>query len=101
MNAGPMNPIGIEKYWKLPRNQSGAWCHSRPWRSSSGTQSIERRSTSQGAGACPPPAVPGAFVVTVVVAIRRLLSSLAVAVHDRTQPLHIDQAAEAGGNVAI
>ena len=23
-NAGPMNPIGIVKYWKLPRNHSGA-----------------------------------------------------------------------------
>ena len=23
---GPTNPIGIEKYWKLPRNHSGAWC---------------------------------------------------------------------------
>ncbi len=22
-SAGPMNPIGIEKYWKLPRNHSG------------------------------------------------------------------------------
>ena len=39
-----MKPIGIVKYWKLPRNQSGAWCHSLPWRSVSGTQSIERTS---------------------------------------------------------
>ena len=43
-SAGPTNPIGIEKYWKLPRNQSGAWCQIRPWRSVSGTQSIERAS---------------------------------------------------------
>ena len=50
-SAGPMNPIGIEKYWKLPRNHSGVWCHSRPWRSSSGTQSIERRSISRAGGA--------------------------------------------------
>src|SRR3954447_5677080 len=41
---GPTKPIGIEKYWKLPRNQSGAWCQIRPWRSVSGTQSIERAS---------------------------------------------------------
>ena len=25
-NAGPMKPIGMVKYWKLPRNHSGAWC---------------------------------------------------------------------------
>ena len=41
---GPMNPIGIEKYWKFPRNHSGPWCHMRPWRSVSGTQSMERAS---------------------------------------------------------
>src|ERR1700750_468900 len=43
-SIGPTNPIGIEKYWKLPRNQSGAWCQIRPWRSVSGTQSMERAS---------------------------------------------------------
>ena len=36
-SAGPTNPIGIEKSWKLPRNQSGAWCQTVPWRSFSGT----------------------------------------------------------------
>ena len=41
---GPMNPIGIVKYWKLPRNHSGAWCQIRPWRSVSGTQSMLRAS---------------------------------------------------------
>ena len=41
---GPTNPIGIEKYWKLPRNQSGAWCQILPWRSVSGTQSMLRAS---------------------------------------------------------
>ena len=32
-NAGPMKPIGIVKYWKLPRNHSGAWCQTLPCRS--------------------------------------------------------------------
>ena len=41
---GPMKPMGMEKYWKLPRNHSGAWCQSLPVRSSSGTQSIDRAS---------------------------------------------------------
>src|SRR5215469_1330013 len=41
-NDGPMKPIGMVKYWKLPRNHSGAWCHTLPCRSLYGIQSIER-----------------------------------------------------------
>ena len=41
-NDGPMKPIGMVKYWKLPRNHSGACCQALPCRSLSGTQSIER-----------------------------------------------------------
>jgi hypothetical protein len=48
---GPMNPIGIVKYWKLPRNQSGAWCQTLPCRSLSGIQSMDRTSMPR----MPPP----------------------------------------------
>ena len=40
-SAGPTKPIGIVKYWKLPRNQSIDCSHGRPCRSESGIQSIE------------------------------------------------------------
>src|SRR5258708_5222801 len=50
---GPMKPIGMVKYWKLPRNHSGAWCQTLPCRSLSGIQSIERVSTPW----MPPPCV--------------------------------------------
>ena len=36
-----MKPIGIVKYWKLPRNHSMACCQFLPCRSGSGIQSIE------------------------------------------------------------
>ncbi len=39
--AGPTKPIGMVKYWKLPRNQSMVCCQVLPWRSVSGIQSIE------------------------------------------------------------
>ena len=42
---GPMKPIGMEKYWKLPRNHRGPWCQTFPCRSFSGTQSIDRASS--------------------------------------------------------
>ena len=48
---GPMKPIGIEKYWKLPRNHNGAWCQSLPCRSVSGTQSMDRTSIAPARGA--------------------------------------------------
>jgi hypothetical protein len=51
-SAGPTKPIGMEKYWKLPKNHSGAWCQIRPWRSFSGTQSIERTSIARSAAGC-------------------------------------------------
>src|SRR5215510_1964573 len=49
---GPMKPIGMVKYWKLPRNHSGAWCHNLPCRSVSGIQSIERVSIPWMPGPC-------------------------------------------------
>src|SRR5215813_5960658 len=37
----PTKPMGIVKYWKLPRNHSIAYCQFLPCRSGSGIQSIE------------------------------------------------------------
>src|SRR5690242_5428342 len=44
-----MNPSAMVKYWKLPRNHSGAWCQTLPCRSASGTQSMDRTSTPSAA----------------------------------------------------
>ena len=40
-SVGPTKPIGMVKYWKLPRNHSMLCCQFLPCRSGSGIQSIE------------------------------------------------------------
>ena len=61
-----MKPIGMVKYWKLPRNQSGTWCHTLPCRSVSGTQSIERTSIARAGGAWMVGSVDSSVVTAIV-----------------------------------
>src|ERR1700759_3946951 len=85
-SAGPMNPIGIEKYWKLPKNHSGIWCQRRPWRSSSGTQSIDRLSISRAGGAWVVGRVGSPVVTAIVNSSPRELRRCAT-VHVRCLPV--------------